>query len=220
MKRAMIILGMLLLASVISCQKADTNEPPAGDADVKKEAVGDPDADDKIVTPLAECEALLDEARKTGFASGDLEAAWEAWDKAAAGLQNHMYTVDQARWLEMQSEVKKARERLRKMQTLRNITTAVDNARKSGDSDRLLAALETAKAKSHVPPKLVEAWDAEIKKIQESLDFIKITRLVVKEDTRGALEALDVFIRKYPENLKAQRLKEDLQKREAKKARQ
>jgi hypothetical protein len=115
MKHVMIIIGMLLLASAVSCQEADTSGDAAGDADANKETVGGPVAEDKTTTPLEECEALLEEARKTGFAIGDLAAATEAWDKAADGLLNHMYTVDQARWLTMDSEVKKAREKIAKM---------------------------------------------------------------------------------------------------------
>ena len=111
----MTIVGMLLLVLSVSCRKADTNGQAVGDTEANKEAIADIDAEDKIVTPLEECEVLLDEARKTGFVVSDIEAATEAWDKAADGLQNHMYTVDQARWLTMNSEVKQARAKLAAM---------------------------------------------------------------------------------------------------------
>ena len=48
------------------------------------------------------------------------------------------------------------------------------------------------------------------------MDFREIAKLLVKGDIKGAFEALDAFIKKYPANRKAKVLKEGLEKREAK----
>jgi hypothetical protein len=205
MKRAMTIMGMLLVTSVISCQKTDTNE----------QAVSDADTGDKIVRAraLKECEALLAEARKADPADPAAELA--AWDNAAAGLHRLKRHIDPARWLSMGSEVAKAQENIIRIQTLRNILTTVDNARESGDKDRLMKALRTATTKPGIPPKLVEAWGAEIESIQESVDFSKVTEFLIGGDLEAALDALDAFIEKYPENRKAKVIKEGLEKKEA-----
>ena len=160
-----------------------------------------------------ECDALMAAARKAS--SGDAGTALAAWDKASAGLQRLKRHIDAAKWLRMETEAKKARAKLMKEQGLRDVMATVDNARQSGDKDRLLRALRSAMAKPGVPPKLVEGWAAEIKSIQESVDFAKITKLLVSGDPTGAIDALEAFIEKYPNNRKAKVLKIGLEKKAA-----
>jgi len=118
--------------------------------------------------------------------------------------------------LRMTTDVEKAQAKLTKSKRLRDIMAVVSNARQSGDNDRLLRALRAAMLEPGVPPKLVERWAAEIKSIQESVDFSKVTRLLVSGDTKGAIDALNAFIEKYPKNRKAKVIKEGLEKKEAK----
>jgi len=160
-----------------------------------------------------ECDALMAAARKAD--SGDTGTALAAWQKASAGLERLKQHIDPARWLVMRNEVDKAEAKLVKDKGLRDILAAVANARQSGDKDRLLRALRSAMAKSGVPPKVVERWAAEIKAIQESVDFDKIRKLLVSADTTGAIDALDAFIEKYPKNRKAKVIKTGLEKKEA-----
>ena len=173
------------------------------------------DFKDKVIRKQGadEVDALMAAARKAD--SGDAGSALAAWDKASAGLQRLKQHIDQAKWLRMDSEVKKARTKLMKEQGLRDIMTIVDSARQSGDQDRLLRALRNAMAKSGVPREVVAGWAAEINSIQESVDFAKVTRRLVSGDTKGAIDALDAFIEKYPKNRKAKVLKVGLMKKEA-----
>ena len=189
------------------------DEPGELEADQQKELSG---FKEKVTRKqgLDECDALMVAARQAD--SGDTGTALAAWDKASAGLQRLKPHIDPAKWLRMQSDVEKAQAKLTKEKGLRDIMAAVNNARQSGDKDRLLRALRSAMAKPGVPPKLVEGWAAEIKSIQESVDFARVTKLLVSGDTTGAIDALDTFITKYPGNRKAKVLKEGLQKKAAK----
>ncbi|MDP6544004.1 MAG: protein kinase [Phycisphaerae bacterium] len=162
---------------------------------------------------LDECESLMVAARKAN--SSDTGTALAAWDKASAGLQRLKPHIDAAKWLRMQTEVDKARASLTKNKRLRDIMSVVDSARQSGDKDRLLRALRNAMPKAGVPPKLVESWAAEIKSIKETVDFAKVTKLLVSGDTKGAIDALNAFIEQYPNNRKAKVIKEGLLKKEA-----
>ncbi|MDP6633653.1 MAG: serine/threonine-protein kinase [Phycisphaerae bacterium] len=162
---------------------------------------------------LGECETLLAAARKAD--TNDPGAALAAYDKASSGLQRLKQYVDPIKWNTMNSEVKGAREKLMKAQGLNDIMAAVDNARQSGDTDRLRRALETAMTKPGVPPQLIKGWVAEIKKIQEDADLAAITKLVVNDQIVEALDALDIFIKKYPSNKRAPLIKEGLEKKRA-----
>ena len=158
-----------------------------------------------------ECAKLMDAARNSN--SLDTGTALAAWETASAGLQRLKPHIDEAKWLSMQSEVNKARAKLTKEKGLRDIMAIVDNARKSGDPDRLQRALKNAMIKPGVPPKLVASWAAEITKIQETAEFDKIKKLVVDDDLKGALDALGAFIKKNPEHAYAKRLEEGVKKR-------
>ncbi len=131
---------------------------------------------------LGECEALLAEARKAD--SSDPGAALVAWDKASAGLQSRKSYVDPVKWSRMNAEVVKIRAELMKKQGMQDIMAAVDNARKSGDQNRLRRALENAMTKPGVPAQLVKSWGQEIKEIQEKVDFAVVTKLLI--DSRRA----------------------------------
>ena len=110
MKRAMTIIGMLLLVCVVSCRKEDPAETP-----VKAEAIPETlPAETKPVDPLDEVQTLIDAAKKVN--SSDTQAALTAWDKAAACLHDCMYTSNQVYWLQMNSEIEQAREKLIKHQ--------------------------------------------------------------------------------------------------------
>ena len=161
-----------------------------------------------------ECDALMAAARQAN--SGDAGTALATWEKASAGLQRLKPHIDAAKWLRMTTDVEKAQAKLTKNKRLRDIMAVVNNARQSGDNDRLLRALRAAMVEPGVPPELVQRWAAEIKSIQESVDFSKVTRLLVSGDTKGAIDALNAFIEKYPKNHKAKVIKEGLEKKEVK----
>ena len=108
MKRVMTIVGVLLLAFVVSCRKADTTEAPVETKAIPETAPAP--AEIKPVDPLDEVQALIEAARKVS--STDTQAALAAWDKAAACLYDCTYTSNQVYWLQMNSEVEKAREKL------------------------------------------------------------------------------------------------------------
>ena len=114
MKRAMTIVCMLLLAGSVSCRKADTNEGAAGDATVKTKAIPETTpAEARAVDPLDECQTLIEAARKVN--STDTKAAMAAWDEVAERLHDCMYTSNQVYWLQMKSEVDKARAKIARM---------------------------------------------------------------------------------------------------------
>jgi len=114
MKRAMTIVCMLLLAGSVSCRKADTNEGVVGDADAKTKAIPETaGAETGPVDPLDECQMLIEAARKVN--SIDTKAAMAAWDEAAERLHDYMYTSNQVYWLQMKSEIDKARARIARM---------------------------------------------------------------------------------------------------------
>jgi hypothetical protein len=113
MKRAMTIVGMLLLVCAVSCRKENTAETP-----VKAKVIPDTaPAETKPVDPLDEVQTLIEAARKVS--SSDSKTALSAWDKAAACLHDCMYTSNQVYWLQMNSEIEKAREKLINAQTLK-----------------------------------------------------------------------------------------------------
>ena len=107
----MTIVGMLLLASAISCRKADTDEGA-----VKQKAIPETaPAETRPVDPLDECQTLIEAARKVSLVVGDTNAAMAAWDKVAECLHDCMYTSNQVYWLQMKSEVDKARVKIAKL---------------------------------------------------------------------------------------------------------
>ena len=109
----MTIIGMLLLLCAVSCRKEDPAETP-----VKAEAVpGTLPAETKPIDPLDEVQTLIEAARKAS--SSDTKTALTAWDKAAACLHDCMYTSNQVYWLQMNSEIEKAREKITKHQNSR-----------------------------------------------------------------------------------------------------
>ncbi|MCP4376220.1 MAG: hypothetical protein GY794_08620 [bacterium] len=167
----------------------------------------------KVVRKVSndECDVLMNEARKVD--QSDIGAALAAWEKASDGLQRLKSQIEGARWEKLNSEVKKSRTKLAKDKGLIDLLSIVDNARQSGDPDRLLRALRNAMVKSGVPPKLVERWGTEIKEIREKKDFAEITGLLSSGDEQGAIDALGPFIAKYPENRKAKNLKAGLEKK-------
>jgi tRNA A-37 threonylcarbamoyl transferase component Bud32 len=171
---------------------------------------------DKVARKVSndECDMLMNEARAAD--QSDIGAALAAWEKASDGLQRLKSYIEETRWKKLDSEVKMSRAKLVKDKGLIDLLAIVDNARQSGDSDRLLRALRNAMVKSGVPPKLVERWGTEIKEIQEKVDFAKITGFLSGGDSQGAIDALDVFIAKYPGNRKAKALKTGLEKKLAK----
>jgi len=168
---------------------------------------------DKVVKTqsLRECQALLIQARKVD--KSDPSAALVAWDKASAGLQSRKRYVDPLSWRQMNAEVDKVRAELMTKQGLNEIMAAVDNARQSGDQNRLRRALESAMAKPGVPAQLVKSWAVEIKEIQEKVDFAAITKLLVEGQTVAAVDALNEFIKKYPGNRKSIVVLEGLKKK-------
>jgi len=210
MKRVIIVMGMLLLAFLVSCRKEATNQ----------EATGDPNARDRIIRKqsLDECEALLAEARKTDW--NDAGAAIEAYNKVLAALQDHKDDIDPSKHAEMAGEIRKAIAALVKHKALTDIVTAVGNARteaqETRDKTRLLATLKKAIGAPGVPKELVESWTAEIKEIEEALDFDKVVKLLVAGRTDDAIDELATFTKKYPNHRKARVLKLGLEKRKAK----
>ena len=114
MKRAVTIVGMLLLTFAISCRKADTSEGVVGDTGAKTKAIPETaGAETGPVDPLDECQTLIEAARKVN--SIDTKAAMAAWDEAAERLHDCMYTSNQVYWLQMNAEVEKARAKIAKM---------------------------------------------------------------------------------------------------------
>ncbi|MBL7219735.1 MAG: hypothetical protein ISS69_06465 [Phycisphaerae bacterium] len=114
MKRAVTIVGMLLLTFAISCRKADTSGQAAGDTGAKTKAIPETaGAETRAVDPLDECQTLIEAARKVN--SIDTKAAMAAWDEAAERLHDCMYTSNQVYWLQMNAEVEKARAKIAKM---------------------------------------------------------------------------------------------------------
>jgi len=78
-----------------------------------------------------------------------------------------------------------------------------------GDKKRLPNILETATTKS------VEDGTTEIEKPQEEADFDKISELLVNDEHQAAIDALDIFIKKYPENKLAKLVRKAVKKRAA-----
>jgi len=163
-------------------------------------------------------EKALTSARKAD--KTDVGAALAAWDKAWAVLQAHKQNIDAFKQTKMSNEIRKARAELVKDKGLRDIMTSVDNARKEAqdtkDKTRLLAALKNAMLKPGVPKKLVDSWAAEIKSVQENMDFARVTKLLVAGRTDEAIDELTAFLSKYPNNRKAQVIKLGLEKKKAK----
>ena len=112
MKRVITIVGVLLLALVVSCRNSETTEQPVSDEGLAKEAIPTTAqaVTEKTVDPLDECQALLDKARKVG--STDIKAALKILDQADQRLHDCMYTANQVYWLQMQSELAGARGRI------------------------------------------------------------------------------------------------------------
>jgi len=104
-----------------------------------------------------------------------------------------------------------AKAKIVKAHRRQELMTSIDNARESGDKDRLLAALKTAIVNPDFSPKLIESWAAEIAKIQEDMDFAKIVKLVIDGKSQEAIDALGVFIKKHPENKRAPLIKKGLE---------
>ncbi len=150
---------------------------------------------------LAACQKIMTDAR--GADQSDPSAALAAWEKALAGLQSHKPHVDKVAWTRMKAEVDRERDKLTKQAGLKETMDAVANARNSGDPVRLRRALEAAMAKPGVPPQLVKRWGEEIKEIEEKADFAAITTLMGSSRFIEAIDALEAFIKKYPNNKKA-----------------
>ncbi|MDP6634187.1 MAG: hypothetical protein QGG42_04775 [Phycisphaerae bacterium] len=110
MKRTVAITGMLLLATLVSCRKAPTNEQPADDASAGKAAAETNPAADAPLDLLDECQALLDKARKVSRT--DIAAALEIMDEAAERLHDCTYTANQVYWLQMKAELDQFRAKL------------------------------------------------------------------------------------------------------------
>jgi hypothetical protein len=112
MKRVMTIMGVLLLTLVVSCRNSETTEQPAEDGGVVKEAIPTtaPAVAEKTIDPLDECQTLLDKARKVS--TTDIRSALKILDQADQRLHDCMYTANQVYWLQMKSELDKARDGL------------------------------------------------------------------------------------------------------------
>ena len=125
MKRVMTIVGVLLLTFVVSCRNSETTEQPAGDEGTAKETTPTtaPAVTEKTVDPLDECQTLLDKARKVS--SADVKAALKILDQADQRLHDCMYTANQVYWLQMKSELDKAREKIIKYQNAKTIERAI-----------------------------------------------------------------------------------------------
>jgi len=208
MKRAMTIIGMLLLAFAISCRKADTNEGVVGDAAVKTKAIPETaGAETRPVDPLDECQTLIEAARKVN--SIDTKAAMAAWGEVAERLHDCMYTSNQVYWLQMKSEVEKARARIMQIERLLDLMANLEDIGPSGDRDRLLATLKTAttQPKPDVSPELLESWISKIDEFQEEADFAEIGRLLTEDKFDAAVVAVDAFVEKYPENSRGKAVK-------------
>jgi hypothetical protein len=117
MKRMMTIAGVLLLGFVMSCRKADSTadgpgDPGNGDGPSTREAVVNSEAAGETIDPLDECQSLLDKAVAQG--ASDPAGPLETLDQADGRLHDCMYTANQVYWLQMESEVREAREKLTK----------------------------------------------------------------------------------------------------------
>jgi len=150
---------------------------------------------------FAECEKIMADARQAD--QSDPSVALAAWEKALAGLQSQKPYVAKVAWARMKAEVDRERDKLTKQAGLQEIMGAVANARNSGDAARLRRALETGMAKPGVPPQLVKRWGDEIKEIEEKADYKVITNLMGSSRDIEAIDALEAFIKKYPNNRKA-----------------
>lgn len=198
----------------VTMLEREYDEPGELDDDLQKELIDFKERATRTQS-LNECQALLVAARKV--AEADTGAALAAYDKASAGLQRLKKDIDEAKWNKMNSEVQKTLTKLKKARGINDIMAGVDNARQSKNKPRLLRALKNAMAKPGVPSELVENWAAEIKSIQETIDFKEITDLLGENDIKGAMDKLDPFIAKYPGHRKAKAIKKalDLKEREA-----
>jgi hypothetical protein len=112
MKHVMTIIGVLLLTFVVSCRNSETTEQPASDEGTAKEATPTtaPAVTEKTIGPLDECQTLLDKARKVS--STDIKSALKILDQADQCLHDCMYTANQVYWLQMESELTGAREKI------------------------------------------------------------------------------------------------------------
>jgi len=161
---------------------------------------------------LNECESELAAAKQVD--RSDYGAALAAYDKVSSTLQRLKPHISALKWRKMNGEVEVALAKLQKARGIKDIMDAISDARKDTDNKpRLLRALESAMAKPGVPANLVAGWAAEIKKIQEDLDLAVITKMLVEEKFVEALDALNVFIPKYPKNRRAPLMKLALEKK-------
>jgi len=109
MKRAATITFVLLLAQSISCGPAGTErgDPVAETRPGKAPSAQTAPASDEPIDLLDQCRALLDKARKTS--STDPKAALEILDEAFERLHDCTYTANQVYWLQMKSDLDRAR---------------------------------------------------------------------------------------------------------------
>ena len=160
---------------------------------------------------LDECKASLAHARKVD--SSDPSAALDAWGKTWDVVSRNQRYIDFARKERMFAEIREARSKLMRLTELKMVTGPITEARRSGDRKRLLEALREAITKPGVPMKLRITWAEETLKIQEEIDFTGIKKLLVGGKIKAAFDALDAFIKDYPENQKAKVLRKGLKKK-------
>ncbi len=211
MNKAITITSVLLLALIASCRKPNTDNPVADDtpdesasggivspATELAEAAASAEILELKVRRLTECLSLLAKAREADHT--DAEAALAAWDKAHEGLQKCKMHIADDKFEEMASEVSTARKKILRTIALRDTLDRMQRARESGDANRVLRTVEEATTRPGIPPRLTERWTRELKEIREKRDYAKIIELMSAGKNQDASDALEDFIKKYPEN--------------------
>lgn len=160
---------------------------------------------------LDECQASFAHAWKVD--PSDPSAALDAWGKTWEVVSRNQRYIDFARKERMFADIRKARSKLMSMMEFKMIMASIAAARQSGDRMRLLKTLKEVTTKPAIPMKLRTAWAEETLKIQEEIDFTMVVKLLVDGKVKAAVNALDVFIKDYPENQKAKLIRKGLKKK-------
>ncbi len=87
--------------------------------------------------------------------------------------------------------------------SIEQVKQSVENARKSGDSEGLLSALQAAVDFKPMPASLRRKYAAEVVNLEEKNAFAKITGFVSQGQRTTAIRRLGEFCKKYPKNTRA-----------------